>query len=123
MAKLDDDERRAHSRFVTKLKVDIRSDDHFLFAYITNISEMGIFIRSDEPMELGTEVTLGFGGDGPGDVSLELDGVVVWVNPVRLGENLNPGMGVHFPSLTPEQRETLVELIRAIAYLDDQPTS
>ena len=120
MVEDEHDDRRAHLRVVTELRVDVRSDEHFLFAHITNISEMGIFIRSDEPLPIGTELQVRFGGEvsAQSDVALfELEGVVVWVNPVRPG-GPNPGMGVHFPDLTPEERERLVELVRAIAYLD-----
>ena len=47
-----------------------------------------------------------------------LRGVVQWINPVRpLGENLNPGMGIRFLSLRPEDRERIVEAVRTIAYV------
>jgi type IV pilus assembly protein PilZ len=43
---------------------------------------------------------------------------VQWINPVRpLGENLNPGMGIRFLSLKPEERERIVEAVRTIAYV------
>ena len=114
---MDDDERREHARYATRLAVDVQSGEHFLFAYITNISAMGIFVRTNEPLPVGTELTLAFGVE-PGP-RVELDGMVVWVNPVRLGPD-NSGMGVQFEPLTPEQRETLVELVRSIAYLHEQ---
>jgi type IV pilus assembly protein PilZ len=98
--------------------VDWASGENFLFSYITNISEMGIFIRSDDPPEVGTELRLRFAGhDG---APLELDGQVVWINPVRPhGDNPNPGMGVRFSDLTPQQREEVVRLVRTVAYLQE----
>ena len=39
------------------------------------------------------------------------------------GENLNPGMGVRFVDLKPEQRERLVATIHTIAYLRQDPSS
>ncbi len=114
------DERREHERFPTDLSVDVKTGENFLFAYITNISEMGIFIRSDDPLPIGTDVSLSFSGpDGEGTVKVR--GTVVWVNPVRpSGDNPNPGMGIRFANLTPELRERLVEIVRAVAYLHDQ---
>lgn len=110
-------ERREHTRYDTELSVDWASGENFLFSYITNISEMGIFIRSDDPAAIGTPLQLRFGlPDAP---PLELAGVVTWVNPVRSdGTDLNPGMGVRFDSLTAEQREAIVELVKTIAYLE-----
>jgi len=108
-------ERRISARFDTSLRVDCQSGDNFLFAYIENISEMGIFIRSDDPAPVGTTMDLRFSHDG---TELSLRGEVVWINPVRPdGDNINPGMGVHFVELTAEQREQVVELVRTIAYL------
>ncbi|MFW5876322.1 MAG: TIGR02266 family protein [Myxococcota bacterium] len=111
-----DDDRREHRRYPAAISVDYSDGEHFLFAYIENISEMGIFIRTDEPHPVGTELSLRF---GPEDAEpLELAGEVVWINPVRaVGENLNPGMGVRFRNLTPEQREQVVDVVRTVAYL------
>ena len=111
-------ERRTYERFDAELSVDWASSDQFLFSYITNISEMGIFIRSDHPPVIGTALRLRFSIDG--EAALELAGVVAWINPVRTDrENLNPGMGVRFTELTPDQRERVVSLVKTVAYLQD----
>ena len=113
---MGEDDRRRRERFEVRLCVDYGCGDHFLFAYIENISEMGIFIRSTTPESVGTELTLRFEDEELG--AFELQGMVTWVNPVRLSaENLNPGMGIAFRGLTAELRERLVELVRTIAYL------
>jgi type IV pilus assembly protein PilZ len=36
-------------------------------------------------------------------------------------DNPNPGMGIRFVNLTLDDREKLVEVIRTIAYLRDEP--
>jgi type IV pilus assembly protein PilZ len=113
----DSDDRRSFERFATRIAVDCRSGENFLFAHIENISEMGLFVRSDEPLPLGTELELAFEHEG---TELALEGIVVWVNPVRAdGENLNPGMGVSFRELSDEQRDALFDIIRTIAYLHE----
>jgi type IV pilus assembly protein PilZ len=117
-SKSDDvfEERREHKRFETSFAVDYTSGDTFLFAYLQNISEMGIFIRTDNPVDVGTELKLRF--QVPDEEPLLIEGEVIWVNPYReSGDNLNPGMGVRFERLTPELREQIVELVRTIAYL------
>jgi type IV pilus assembly protein PilZ len=109
-------ERRKYERFETSISVDYSSGDTFLFSYIQNISEMGIFIRSDDPFPVGTVLSLSFAPEG--QEPIELSGEVTWVNPYRpFGDNPNPGMGLRFRDLTPELRERIVELVRTVAYL------
>lgn len=112
-------ERRVNPRYATHIQVDYAHGETFLFSYIENISEMGIFIYSETPLPIGTELSMRFGPEG--QPPLELEGTVVWVNPVKNGNNINPGMGVRFDGMTPEIRERLVELIHTIAYLDETP--
>jgi type IV pilus assembly protein PilZ len=111
-------DRRSHERFPASISVDYSSGDNFLFSYVENISEMGIFIRSDDPMPIGTSLDLRFKPeDGE---AVDLQGEVVWINPVRIGgENINPGMGVQFRNLSDQQRELVVELVKTIAYLNE----
>lgn len=111
-------ERRIFDRYDVEWAVDCVASDTFLFASITNISQMGIFVRTTEPLAMGARLRLTFAP--PGGRAFTLDGVVAWVNAVRAdGDNLNPGMGIRFVNLEPEQRERLVEAIQTIAYLRD----
>jgi type IV pilus assembly protein PilZ len=110
------EEKRSSRRVEVSWSVDCETDDTFLYASIANISEMGIFVRTEEPLAVGTFVKLRF--DPSGDAPFELYGRVQWVNAVQaFGDNPNPGMGVMFVDLTPENRERLVDCIRTIAYL------
>jgi type IV pilus assembly protein PilZ len=110
-------ERRRSGRFEVTWQVDCETEDTFLYAYITNISEMGIFVRTDKPLPVGTHLVLRFSPPSAEDTFV-LHGLVQWINPVRpLGENLNPGMGIRFQSLKPADRERIVEAVRTIAYV------
>jgi type IV pilus assembly protein PilZ len=115
----DGNERRSFVRVdVGNWDVDCTDGDNFLYSYITNISEMGIFIHSRTPPDIDRPLRLRF--TAPGEEAMDLEGVVAWINPYRPnGENLNPGFGVRFTNLAPEQRERLVALVHAIAYLPD----
>lgn len=115
--------RRLSERFGVTWAVDCETEDTFLYAKITNISEMGIFVRTTEPLAVGTRVHLRFSPSpspaasfGPVFEEFALDGQVQWINPDH-PTCPNPGMGVRFISLTPDDRERLVEVIRTIAYL------
>jgi type IV pilus assembly protein PilZ len=112
-------ERREHQRFDTSIAVDYASGETFLFAYLQNISEMGIFIRTDHPARVGTRLRLRFQVEH--GEPLTLDGEVTWINPLRAsGDNLNPGMGVRFIELSADKREEVVGLVRTVAYLRDE---
>lgn len=113
-------DRRQFERVLVDFEVDYRSEDTFLFAYITDISAMGIFVQTKTPEPPGTRLNLRFSPPGA-DEPFELEGVVVWINPYRPGdiENLNPGMGIQFIDLGPGQRDKLTELVKTFAYLDD----
>jgi type IV pilus assembly protein PilZ len=112
-------ERRGAERVEVIWSVDCETEDTFLYASITNISEMGIFVATDQPLEVGTLLTLRFCPPGAAE-SFVLEGVVQWVNPIRvLAENPNPGMGIRFVTLTAEERERIVDVIHTIAYVRD----
>ena len=102
---------------IARVAVDCETEDTFLYANITNISEMGIFVRTQEPLEVGTRLTLKFSPPGTEEPFIAT-GQVQWVNPVRmLADNPNPGMGIRFVNLTSEERERLVEMVHTIAYI------
>jgi type IV pilus assembly protein PilZ len=113
-------DRRVHERLLVHMEVDYKCDDTFLFAYITDLSAMGIFIRTNLPHPPGTRLNLSF--KPPGAPAIELEGQVVWINPHRPNkpDNLNPGMGVQFVDLTAQQRDQVMGLVKTFAYLDDE---
>ena len=110
-------ERREHRRVMVSMEVDYRCDDNFLFAYITDLSAMGIFIQTENPHPPGTMLNLRFRPSGHPQIDVE--GRVIWINPPRKHDSINPGMGVQFVDLTPALREQIQELVRTFAYLSD----
>jgi type IV pilus assembly protein PilZ len=118
----DADERRRAPRVFVDLEVDYALEDNYLFAYITDISATGIFIRTVAPEPAGTHLNLRFSlppDAAPDDRAFELDGEVIWVNPYRPGapDSTHPGMGVRFLGLDDDDRRRLIDLVRRIAYL------
>ncbi len=111
--------RRGSDRIEVTWKVDCESRDTFLYASIANISEFGIFVRTQEPLEVGTRLRLTF-APPDSDELFVLHGQVQWVNAVRmLADNPNPGMGIRFVDLTVEARSRLIDVVRTIAYVRD----
>lgn len=113
-------ERRQFPRFRADFEVDYRAEDTFLFAFVSNLSTMGIFVRTDSPQPPGTKLLLRFRPHGF-DFPLEIEGVVQWINPLRESpeKSRSPGMGVEFRNMTAAQRRALIELVKRLAYLDD----
>src|SRR6185437_9265323 len=112
--------RRQHQRIQVLFEVDYRADDTFLFAYITDISAMGIFVQTAQPEPPGTLLSLRFTppakagrqGEDEAPEALEFEGEVIWINPPRDEEfgtdagndrTHNPGMGIRFFNLSDEQ--------------------
>jgi len=112
-------ERRIYERVDVEWSVDCETEETFLYASITNISEMGIFVATHEPLEVGTRLTLRFALPGE-EAPFSLLGQVQWVNPIRmLSDNPNPGMGIRFVDLSSENRERIINSVRTIAYVRD----
>ena len=115
-----DSDRRAAPRVLVDLEVDYALEDNYLFAYITDISETGIFVRTTTPEPPGTHLNLRFRiGTEDSAPQIEVEGEVIWINPFRPSsqDNLHPGMGIRFVALEDELKDRLLELVRRFAYL------
>jgi type IV pilus assembly protein PilZ len=112
-------DRRQYERVLVDWSVDYRASDTFLFAYISDISAMGIFVRTPTPEPAGTRLNLRF--SPPGGPAMEVEAQVIWINPPRDDGDTSrqPGMGLQFVDLTPLQRDQVLRLVRTFAYLPD----
>ena len=116
-------DRRLAPRVPTFVEVDYRTEGTFLFtSYGARVSSapLGIFVRTEDPLPLGTQLQLHFappsalpGSALPGS-AFELLGEVVWTT--RDAERT--GMGVRFFAVEPSELVRLLELVRTIAYVD-----
>ena len=111
-------DRREWHRVRVDLEVDYGNRDNFLFAYISDISATGIFVRTNNPEKPGTLLNLRFTPDDGQREMLQLEGEVIWVNTYRPGnpDNIAPGMGIRFVDLTNESRARLTQYIKTFAY-------
>lgn len=133
----DPQNRRLATRHAVQMEVDYSADGTFLYAKATDISTMGIFLRTEAPLEIGTAVSLRFtptaesAGQKPVEderfasvlapnvdlTPIELQGTVAW-NTLASNGAAEPGMGIAFGSLEPGTRSRLEALVRSVAYLD-----
>ncbi|MDX2011939.1 MAG: PilZ domain-containing protein [Myxococcaceae bacterium] len=97
-------ERRVSAR--KTINHEFASVDAFINEYVTNISRSGVFIRSDEPLPIGTRVNLRFTVIHEELETIEGLGEVVRV----VDKGRNKGMGVVFVELN-EVSKALIERI------------
>lgn len=98
-----DDHKRGNKRIT--INKEFESFDAFIHEYVTNVSRSGVFIRSKEPLPVGTEVHLTFTVIMDEVETIEGTGRVVRV------EEDPPGMGVSFTELTKYSEDLLVRLL------------
>lgn len=116
-------DRRQSHRAVVDVEVDCRCADVFLFAYITDVSALGIFIHANNPHPPGTRLTLRF--TPPGDSKpLVLQGDVMWINSFEdhNNRNLTPGMGVKFVDADSRTRHRLLKTMRKLGSYQESLT-
>lgn len=89
---------------------EFSSVQEFVSEYITNVSRSGVFVRSDDPLPVGTRVNLKF-SVVVDDLEI-IEGVGEVVRVVVPGGHEVPGMGVQFIELS-EPSRLLIERIIA----------
>jgi len=95
VAEEDDRDRRSHARVPIALKVEYKRINSFFADYTKNISRGGTFIRTSNPLSIGTEFM--FHLQVPSlEQPLQIKGKVQWVVPEGGGEEQEPGMGIGF---------------------------
>ena len=90
-------DRRAAGRAAITLRVDYKRLNTFFADYTKNISKGGTFIRTNKPLEVGTQFVfvLTFPADDQGQLSLK--GEVMWtVDEERATPSQPAGMGIRF---------------------------
>jgi len=100
-------EKRRESRHV--INREFASVEEFIIEYVSNISRSGAFIRSDDPLPVGTRVALRF--TLLMDEIETIEGIGEVVRVVRPGGAEPPGMGVVFVELTRHSQALLERLL------------
>jgi uncharacterized protein (TIGR02266 family) len=95
------------------LKIKFKSSnlDQFIERYSVDVSRGGIFIRTKEPLPVGTQLRFEFQLQDASSL-IAGDGTVVWIrehDPARQG--VAPGMGVRFDKLAAESQRVLDRIL------------
>jgi uncharacterized protein (TIGR02266 family) len=99
-------EQRQHPRY--SINREFESIGELIDEYVVNISQGGVFIRSREPLPVGTEVDLKFTIILDDFETIEGQGRVV--RTVDDGDDA--GMGVEFTEMNESSREVIEEVAR-----------
>ena len=105
-----------------RIKFKSASLDEFVARYGADVSAGGIFIRTKQPLAVGSLLRFDF-SLADGSLLLAGLGTVVWVrepDPSRVGSI--PGMGLRFDQLAPESQQMHQQILAVKAGRGDRPT-
>jgi len=106
-----------------RIKFKSVSLDDFVARYGADVSAGGIFIRTKQPLGVGSALHFDFSLADGSPLMTGL-GTVVWIRepePSRAGSI--PGMGVRFDQLAPESQQTHQQILAIKARRGDRPTA
>src|SRR5436190_24012424 len=101
------------TRVPVNLRIKFRSEtiEQFVERYAVDVSRGGIFIRTREPLAVGTQLKFDFQLQDTSPL-MAGEGTVVWIrehDPSRAG--VTPGMGVRFDKLSPTSQPVLERIL------------
>ncbi len=89
---------------------EFSSVDNFINEYVVNISKRGVFIKTDNPLPVGTEVNLRFSVIVDDIETIEGKGRVVWIKKPKNKGDIG-GMGVVFTHLTGYSKKLIEKIL------------
>jgi type IV pilus assembly protein PilZ len=107
----DDADRRSTDRHAIELKVEYKRLNTFFADYTKNISKGGTFIRTDRPLDVGTEFVFELSLPGRED-RVQLLGVVMWVVAAEdASSEQHAGMGIRFKFDDDAERQRIEDFV------------
>ena len=111
---IDGIERRSSPRADFVVRVNYQTVDSLFSEFARNINDGGIFVETDTPQPIGTNVELEFklpGADRPIEV---IGNVVRSVSTDQVGSDGVVGMGIEFENLNSDVRQKINEIIQKL---------
>lgn len=105
-----EDERREDERIELDCDVGLEGDNTFFTGRTGDLSRGGLFVATDEPLAVGTELLLSF--VLPDRHRVRADAIVAWVRAPRYRpDELPAGMGVRFLRLAPRDERAIAHFL------------
>ena len=111
---IDGIERRTSPRADFVVRVNYQTVDSLFSEFARNINDGGIFVETDAPQPIGTNVELEFklpGADQPIEV---VGNVVRSISTDQIGSEGVPGMAIEFENLDSDVRQQINEIIKKL---------
>ena len=98
---------RKYQRKGYKLNIGLNTQHNFYTGFTGNISEGGVFIATEAPLEIGSVVSLNFKlPNSP--IEINVDGEVRWIKDRSATDTHTlPGMGIHFINLDTKSKQII----------------
>jgi uncharacterized protein (TIGR02266 family) len=110
---------RQHERYPVNLQVNYETKDAFLANQVNNLSQGGLFIATETPLPVRSELDLVLTLRGDAD-RIRARGRVIWNYDIRKGTSrVIHGMGIKFLDLSPDDSRRLADFL---ATLQPAPT-
>ncbi len=115
MVKKTGAERRKDTRLDVTIKVDYATKGMFVSNYVTNLSRGGVFIQTDDPLPIQSQINLTFTLP-EFNITIKAKGKVTWTYDIKKGTSIIiPGMGIKFTDLTAEHKALIEDYISKLS--------
>lgn len=115
MVKKTGAERRKDTRLDVTIKVDYSTKGMFVSNYVTNLSKGGVFIQTDDPLPIQSQINLTFTLPEL-NITIEAKGKVTWTYDIKKGTSaIISGMGIKFTDLTAEHKALIEDYISKLS--------
>ena len=112
VAKISETPKRTEPRIQKTLSLAYKDRGAFIKAYTANISNKGLFIKTEKPLKRGEEFSLRLQLPGLPD-TLMIKCEVVWVRSAGgPGKDASPGMGIKFIEMSDTDRQRIAQYIQ-----------
>ena len=112
---IDAIERRASPRADIVVRVNYQNVDSLFSEFARNINDGGIFVETETPQPVGTDVELEFKLPGADQPIKVVGNVVRSVSAAdQTDSNATPGMGIEFENLNSDVRQQINEIVKKL---------
>ncbi|MBI3609856.1 MAG: TIGR02266 family protein [Nitrospirae bacterium] len=115
MTRQSGSDRRKDPRFDVSIKVDYSTKGMFISNYVTNLSKGGVFIQTENPLPIQSQINLTFTLPDI-NINIEAKGRVAWTYDIKKGTStIVPGMGIKFTEIADEHKALIADYIRKLS--------
>jgi uncharacterized protein (TIGR02266 family) len=108
-------EQRIHPRVEIQIEVNYKNLDLFYKNTVMNISQGGMFIKTDSPLPLGSEIDLEFTLPGQ-EKTITARGLVVWQHQLTQStiSSQEPGMGIRLKEISQQNLALIRDFVEQV---------